>query len=222
MTKSEKPYYKKYHSPAGEAARLRAIMDIYAGDPEAVARAKATLDKHLAEHPEVVPMTDDEKHAFCKERTGFHAVFLTQAMYDAGEHAGADMRYYVVQKPMATHGERLTIEHKLPTGEEMRAEMQRKLDAGELLGAFHNAEITKGGPVYANGCLTNADGSEYKRGPIEYSKLAPSDKPRWTDCGGFTRRGGPVRKRVSTKTCGGDTLCLPGLGGKCVACSDEA
>lgn len=32
----------------------------------------------------------------------------------------------------------------------------------------------------------------------------------------------PVRKRISEKTCGGkDVVCMPGLDGKCVGCSDD-
>ncbi len=49
----------------------------------------------------------------------------------------------------------MKIEHKMPTSKQMRDEMQRKLDADELLGASHVPEI-KGGPIYANGSLVNA------------------------------------------------------------------
>lgn len=47
-------------------------------------------------------MTDDEKHAFCRERTGFSAVFLPPKLYEEAERQGYDMRYYVKQQPIPT------------------------------------------------------------------------------------------------------------------------
>jgi hypothetical protein len=42
-----------YHTPAGEADRLRQIIEIYSYDPEAVALATEALRKHIEEHPEL-------------------------------------------------------------------------------------------------------------------------------------------------------------------------
>lgn len=47
-------------------------------------------------------MTDAEKHAWCKQRTGFFATFVSPVLYAAAEQAGYDMRWYVVTKPMPT------------------------------------------------------------------------------------------------------------------------
>ena len=46
------------------------------------------------------PVTDEQKHAWCKKRTGLGAIFLTPSMYAAVEREGMDMRMYVIQKPM--------------------------------------------------------------------------------------------------------------------------
>ena len=46
------------------------------------------------------PVTDEQKHAWCKRRTGLGAIFLTPSMYAAVEREGMDMRMYVIQKPM--------------------------------------------------------------------------------------------------------------------------
>lgn len=45
-------------------------------------------------------MTDEEKHAFCKRRTGFCATFVSPVIYAAAEKAGYDMRWYVINKPV--------------------------------------------------------------------------------------------------------------------------
>ena len=45
--------------------------------------------------------TDKQKHAWCMERTGFCAAFLTPRTYAAVERDGMDMRYYVIQKPIS-------------------------------------------------------------------------------------------------------------------------
>lgn len=210
-------------------------------------------------------MTDEEKHAFCKERNCMGPVFVGPLLYAELERMGYDMRWYVIQRMMPIHGERLTIEHKLPTGEEMRAEMQRKLDAGELLGASHVAEslsvsaigsfmkpdeyarpFTRGidctdpNCERAGLCTGNSPQCSFRvgvqeprlAGQLNYAgavtgrRFAPSDKARWADCGGFTRRGKPVRKHVGkphgSKQCGGKEIaCLPGKDGACVACCDE-
>lgn len=44
-----------YHTAMGEAMRLETIKAMYADVPECVANAQRTLDKHLAEHPEIAP-----------------------------------------------------------------------------------------------------------------------------------------------------------------------
>ena len=106
-----------------------------------------------------------------------------------------------------THGEKLVIEHKMPTSEQMRAEIKRKIDAGEPLGASHMTEIK--GRVFANGSV------RVRPPPFdsEYAKLSPSNKPRWP-CRG------DERKHISEKYCGG-IVCQMGLNGKCVACAED-
>lgn len=69
---------------------------------------------------------------------------------------------------------KFTIDHPMPTSEQMRAEMQRKLDAGEPLGASHVPTIRPGVHV--------AGSTQF--GGINY--LNPSDKPRWP-CRGETK-----------------------------------
>jgi hypothetical protein len=188
------------------------------------------------------PKTDREKHEFCRRRTGVCATFLSPSLYAKAESLGYDMRNFVINKSIpvvlspgevsldngktwyqAPHGATFTVEHKMPTNEERRAELQRKLDNGELLGASHNMDFK--GPVYGNGSFINPDGSEYKRGPLEVSKLAPSHAVRWDDCAPAPKlypHGKVGRKHISEKTCGGkDVVCMPGLDGKCVACSDD-
>jgi hypothetical protein len=44
--------------------------------------------------------TDDEKHAFCRQRGYPSAVFVPSSLYDAAEKQGIDMRYYVKQRPI--------------------------------------------------------------------------------------------------------------------------
>lgn len=43
-------------------------------------------------------MTDEEKHAWCKQRNGIGAVILPPALYAAAEAAGQDMRWYVASE----------------------------------------------------------------------------------------------------------------------------
>ena len=45
-------------------------------------------------------MSDDEKHAYCIERSGFHATFLPPLLYERAEQQGYDMRWYVKQQPI--------------------------------------------------------------------------------------------------------------------------
>lgn len=82
---------------------------------------------------------------------------------------------------------RYIIDHKLPTSEEMRAEVQRKLDAGERLGANHVAEY---GPIEARIMMWLDD---YHRNPHRVSIVTPgsptgrsafslSDPQRWMNC----------------------------------------
>ena len=46
------------------------------------------------------PVTDEEKHAFCKRRWGVCAVFLPPTLYAAAEQTGFDMRRFVIDKPI--------------------------------------------------------------------------------------------------------------------------
>lgn len=128
------------------------------------------------------PKTDREKHDFCLRRTGMHATFLSPSLYAKAESLRQDMRWYVITKPLPE-----IVEHRMPTSEVMRAATLTLLDEGLPLGALHNMEFK--GPVYVNGSLINTDGGgEYRRGPLEVSKLAPSVKLKWCSaCCGFGR-----------------------------------
>ena len=94
----------------------------------------------------------------------------------------------------------MKIKHHLPNSAQMRAEALRRLKAGEPLGAFHNSPPLPPGTVIAGSIMT----AEQMRNNFGYSN------PR--------KR---ARKHISEKTCGGGQLCLPGLNGKCVACSED-
>lgn len=126
-----------------------------------------------AQRPDI---SDEDKHAICLIRTGHPCTPLPPKMYDDAVRQGCDMANFVKNKPMPTdpggrnlHGV-YAMEHKMPTSEQMRAEMQRKIDAGEPLGTWHVPD--KMVAVVANGSVTG------------YSKHGPSDKPRWMDCPG--------------------------------------
>jgi hypothetical protein len=45
-------------------------------------------------------MTDTEKHAWCKERTGYPATILPPSLYNLGKKEGHDMRWYVKARPL--------------------------------------------------------------------------------------------------------------------------
>jgi len=52
-----------YHTPAGEAERLRRIIEIYSYSPEAVERVTKTLDEHLKRYPELTnPLRVPQHH----------------------------------------------------------------------------------------------------------------------------------------------------------------
>ncbi len=73
---------------------------------------------------------------------------------------------------------RYVIRHPMPTGAEMRAEINRKIDAGEPLGASHVSEIK--GDVFANGSIVKPH--DYSK--ITHRKLKPSSALRWNKCRG--------------------------------------
>lgn len=59
-----------------------------------------SISSHITNAAYPDPVTDEEKHAWCKKRTGLGAIFLTPSMYAAVEREGMDMRRFVIQKPM--------------------------------------------------------------------------------------------------------------------------
>ena len=59
-----------------------------------------SISSHITNAAYPDPVTDEEKHAWCKKRTGLGAIFLTPSMYAAVEREGMDMRMYVIQQPM--------------------------------------------------------------------------------------------------------------------------
>lgn len=131
------------------------------------------------------------------------------------------------------------MEHKMPTSKERQAEIRRKIEAGEPIGASHVAALAA--PVFIAGSMTGHD---------EYAKFSPSSAKRWVDCPGtlnpnpgpqasvFNEEVAPLtatearlgsrrnvkgyptdRKHRDDRGCGGQ--CMLGLGGKCVACSED-
>ena len=95
----------------------------------------------------------------------------------------------------------MKLKHDLHTSEQMRAEMKRKLEAGERLGASHNGPPLPDGMVIAGSIMTP-----------EQMGYTPEM---------LTRRKSKQRKHISEKSCKGGHTCMPGLGGKCVACSED-
>lgn len=110
------------------------------------------------------PVTDAQKHAWCQRRGYPHAVFLAPRLYADAEANGYDMRWYVINKPIPTtgHGEVFTITHEQPTRAQKVAEINRRIAAGEPLGASHVPTIKPG--VYANGSLNYDPSYLTKRG----------------------------------------------------------
>jgi hypothetical protein len=192
------------------------------------------------------PVTDEEKHAYCQRRWSTTAVFLTPSQYAAAERAGADMRPYVINKPMPiSPGTVFTIEHKLPSSAEMRAAIQRQIDNGEPLGASHVMEFPLG-HAFVNGSIEKDNPyMAIDFGKTEARVIAhmisgepgvhvtnvahPETTTTVISKSPFAPSdkpswGGccPPRKHVSEKTCNGkDVACLPGRNGSCVACFEE-
>jgi hypothetical protein len=46
------------------------------------------------------PVTDEEKHAYCRRRTSCCATYIPPRMYDQAERLGVDMRIYVKTRPI--------------------------------------------------------------------------------------------------------------------------
>lgn len=64
-------------------------------------------------------------------------VYLPPSLYDAALARGIDMTGFEKQEQI------LIIDHPMPSSAEMRAELARKVSAGERLGAFHNARVSR-------------------------------------------------------------------------------
>ena len=110
----------------------------------------------------------------------------------------------------------MKIKHDLPTSEQMRAEMKRKLEAGERLGASHNGPPLPPGMVIA-GSIEPPDHLRYAA--MDRTVRKRRLRPLVVEGSPFVL--GNRRKRISEKSCKGGHICLPGLGGKCVACSED-
>ncbi len=111
------------------------------------------------------PITDAEKHAYCRRRWNHDAFFISKSLYALAERDGSyDMRMFVINKPM-------------PPFDPQAAFMRLPWDPMDS--------------CYGGGSLPG------KSDPL------------------FCRR-----KHVSERQlCSGkEATCLPGLGGKCVAC----
>lgn len=142
----------------------------------------------------VAPITTAEELEAAQTRTVTVGQIMA-APYGCTEPVPQDDIY----QQFASHGVEV-IEHKMPTSADMRAAIERKIAAGEPLGASHVAEITPG--VFANGSVT---------GYAKYIKnqLIPTE---------LTHRGNPKMKSRRGRCAG---TCMPGLGGKCVACNAD-
>lgn len=130
----------------------------------------------------------------------YQPVPLPPSVYDAAERDGYDMRYFMKQQliPLDAIAER-TIDRLVADGVRpitSAAELEAAGNVEVRYGAFHDAKILPG--VYAAGSRV---------APLPYS---------------LTRRGNPVRKHISERTCHGkDCVCMPGLNGNCAACFDD-
>lgn len=60
----------------------------------------STWDEATSRWSDDDPKTDEEKHLFCRRRTGVCATFIPQAMYDRAAALDCDMRWYVPNRPM--------------------------------------------------------------------------------------------------------------------------
>jgi hypothetical protein len=136
-------------------------------------------------------MTDDEKHEFCRERTGFGAVFLPPTIYEAAERAGYDMRFYVMQKSMPVT-DSYRVSHEMPSSAEMRAASIARVKAGLPLGAMH-VSAPYPTETFIAGSMVKMD--DYGRvalppvtarpGPkINHAKFGPSSMVKWDGCPG--------------------------------------
>jgi hypothetical protein len=156
-------------------------------------------------------MTDDEKHAWCKERTGHCAGFVSPSLYAAAEKAGYDMRWFVISKPMPD--ETVGAEHvKSPEAvAEAQAEFKRIVDAG----LYSFVAYDYHGTPFARGSVQKL--------PDETMKvLVPGE---FTLDGGETwEKGADFLARINQpkcdrKDCSYGRACMPGHGGKCTACA---
>jgi hypothetical protein len=94
----------------------------------------------------------------------------------------------------------------------MRASLKASLARGEWPGAFHNGPPLPPGTVIAGSLMTAEQiKNAYSIEPPDHLRYATMDR---------TLRKRPTRKHISEKYCGG-VNCLPGLGGGCVACSED-
>jgi hypothetical protein len=109
---------------------------------------------------------------------------------------------------------KITITHKLPTSAQMRAQLTANIKQGDWPGAFHNGPPLPPGTFIA-GSLVTAEQMQNQYARLD-EKIYGRDGVRR-----FDLRLRAPRKRVSEKSCKGGHTCLPGLGGKCVACSED-
>lgn len=56
------------------------------------------MEAALINNPD--PVTDKEKHAWCRKRTGSCATILPPVLYDRMENENHDMRWFVKSKPV--------------------------------------------------------------------------------------------------------------------------
>jgi hypothetical protein len=66
------------------------------------------------------PITDAEKHAYCRRRWNHDAVFLSPVVYEAARRADFDMRTFVINQPIPVDGG--TVTGTIMTAEKMKSQ----------------------------------------------------------------------------------------------------
>ncbi len=183
------------------------------------------------------PMTDEEKNEKCIRETGYPCTVVPQSLYDAAVAWGVDVTRFVPDKPCPVEHV-ITIQHKLPSSAEMREELKRKLEAGELLGAEHvktdeekaayRSEFER--IIAAGGYSTLAydyHGTPYVRAkeniaailtPCEYTLDAGTGKI-WKHAADLLKEINRSSRKGPHKDCSYGVACMPGRNGKCTACA---
>jgi hypothetical protein len=141
-------------------------------------------------------MTAD-KDRDCIKRTGFPCVRLPRSLYERAVAEGHDMKNYVVQEMMPPTSACVQYDGAL-------YRIEHRMPTSKQMRDATMARLNAGLPLGASHNAT-IKSEVFVNGSIE-----PPDHLRYA----------AMKKHISEKYCGGMT-CMPGLGGTCVACSED-